>query len=237
MTNARTQKSLVLTVLLVFLGAAPASAQEIGYSWLDMSFMAQDIDRTGVQVPVIGQSVEVAGSDGSGVRFRGSIGTWNNLYMFLDYGSTDIDVEAVITNNQGVFETSDEFDFTAIRGGLGLKISIFEKTDLFAEVTYDSTDFDFGSFAGENFDTDAQDLGGALGFRTLFGDNFELAIKGRYSAVGDVDLNTLEFDTDTLVSVGFAWKVLRGLSIVGEYESGEFSNYSLGFRLYLDEDF
>ena len=70
----------------------------------------------------------------------------------------------------------------------------------------------------------------------MFGDHFELTVKGRYSAVGDVDLNTLEFDTDTLYSVGFAWSVLRGLSIVGEYESGEFSSYSLGFRLYLDED-
>jgi len=201
-----------------------------------MSFMGQDIDRSGVQVPIPGQSVEVAGSDGSGIRFRGSIGTWKNLYLFVDYGSTDIDVDAIIRNSQGTFEASDEFDFTSIRGGLGWKWSVFNKTDLFAEVSYDSTDFDFGSFAGENFDADAQEIGGALGFRTLFGDNFEVKLKGRYTEVGDIDLSTLEFDSDTLYSIGFAWNVIRGFSIVGDYETGEFSSYALGFRLDLDED-
>jgi hypothetical protein len=227
---------MVLAALLLLFGAGPTAAQEIRYSWLDMSFMAQDIDRSGVQVPIPGQSVEVAGSDGSGIRFRGSVGTWKNLYLFVNYASTDIDVDAVITNSQGVFVASDEFDFTAIRGGLGWKWSVFNKTDIFAEVSYDSTDFDFGSFAGENFDADAQEMGGALGFRTLFGDHFEVKVQGRYTDVGDIDLNTLEFDSDMLYSVGFSWTVIRGLSIVGDFESGEFSSYALGFRLDLDED-
>jgi hypothetical protein len=30
--------------------------------------------------------------------------------------------------------------------------------------------------------------------------------------------------------------VIRGLSIVGDYESGEISSWSVGFRLDLDED-
>jgi len=236
MNKVQVQGSMALAALLLFFGAGPAAAQDISYSWMDMSFMGQDIDRSGVQVPIVGQSVEVAGSDGSGIRFRGSVGTWKNLYLFVDYGSTDIDVHAVITNNQGVFEDDDEFDFTSIRGGLGWKYSVFNKTDIFAEVSYDSTDFDFGSFAGENFDADAQEIGGALGFRTLFGDHFELKVQGRYTKVGDIDLNTLEFDNDTLYSIGFAWELIRGLSIVGDFESGEFSNYALGFRLDLDED-
>jgi len=227
---------MVLAALLLIFGAGPAAAQDIRYSWLDMSFMGQDIDRSGVQVPIPGQSVEVAASDGSGIRFRGSVGTWKNLYLFVNYASTDNDVDVVITNSQGVFEDSDEYDFTAIRGGLGWKYSIFNKTDIFAEVSYDSTDFDFGSFAGENFDADAQEIGGALGFRTLFGDHFEVKVQGRYTKVGDIDLNTLEFDDDTLYSIGFAWNLLRGFSIVGDFESGEFSSYALGFRLDLDED-
>ena len=236
MKKVQIQGSMVLTVLLLLFGAGPAAAQEIRYSWLDMSFMGQDIDRSGVQVPIPGQSVEVAGSDGSGIRFRGSVGTWHNLYLFVSYGSSDIDVDAVITNAQGVFEAKDEFDFTSIRGGLGWKWSVFNKTDLFAEVSYDSTDLDFGSFAGEDFDIDAQEIGGALGFRTLIGDHFEVKVQGRYTNVGDVDLNTLEFDSDTLYSIGFAWNVIRGFAIVGDFESGEFSSYALGFRLDLDED-
>ena len=70
----------------------------------------------------------------------------------------------------------------------------------------------------------------------MFGDHFELKVQGRFSSVGDVDLNTLEFDNDTLYSVGFAWELIRGFSVVGDFESGEFSSYALGFRLDLDED-
>jgi hypothetical protein len=236
MKQIRIRGSVVVSALLLVSSVNLASAQEISYAWLDMSFIGQEVDRGGVQVPIPGQSVEIAGSDGDGIRFRGSVGAWKNLYLFVDYGSTDIDVDAVITNEQGVFEASDEFDFTAIRGGVGLKFSIFNKTDIFAEVSYDSTDFDFGSFAGEEFDIDAQEVGGAVGFRTLFGDHFELKVQGRYTNVGDIDLNTLEFDSDTLYSIGFAWEVIRGFSIVGDYESGEFSSYGLGFRLDLSED-
>jgi hypothetical protein len=236
MKQIRFRGAAVASALLLVSSTNLASAQEISYAWLDMSFISQEIDRGGVQVPIPGQSVEIAGSDGDGIRFRGSVGAWKNLYLFVDYGSTDIDVDAIITNEQGVFEASDEFDFTSIRGGLGFKYSIFNNTDIFAEVSYDSTDFDFGSFAGEEFDIDAQEVGGALGFRTLFGDHFELKVQGRFTDVGDIDLNTMEFDSDTLYSIGFAWELIRGFSIVGDYESGEFSSYGLGFRLDLAED-
>ena len=207
MNKQRILRVVAFPVALLLFCAGPAAAQEVRYSWMDISFVGQEIDRSGVQVPVPGQSVEVFGSDGDGIRFRGSLGTWNNLYLFVSYASTDIDVDAIITNAQGVFETSDEFDFTAVRGGVGVKWSIFQKTDIFAEVSYDSTDLDFGSFAGENFDAEGREVGGALGFRTMFGDHFELKVAGRFTDVGDIDLNTLEFDSDTLVSVGFAWEL------------------------------
>ena len=97
-------------------------------------------------------------------------------------------------------------------------------------------DFDFGSFAGENFDMDAQDVGVAIGIRKMFGDDLQLRLYGRYSAVGKADLKTLEFDNDTLVGAGFGFTLIRGLSIVGDFETGEFSNWSIGFRLDLDED-
>ena len=236
MKNVRIQGAVALSALLLFFCASPAAAQEVRYSWLDMSYVSQDVDRSGVQVPIPGQSVEVAASDGKGVRFRGSLGTWKNLYLYVNYASTDISVDAIITNEQGVFVSDDEFDFTTIRGGVGWKYSVFNKTDIFAEVSYDSTDFDFGSFAGENFDISEQDIGGALGFRTVFGDHFELKVQGRFTPVGDIELNTLAYDSDTLYSVGFAWELIRGFSIVGDVETGEFSSYALGFRLDLDED-
>ena len=235
MVRFRLWAAAMLAILLAA-PLAPASAQEIRYSWMDFSFMAQDIDRQGTLVPIAGQTVDVDGSDGSGVRFRGSFGTWKNLYLFIDYGSTDIDVDAVVTNAGGMFPASDEFDFTAIRGGLGWKYPVFNKTDMFLELSYDSVDYDFGSFAGEDFDMDQKDVGGAIGVRTLFGDDFELRVQGRYTSVGDAELTLGVFDSDVLYGVGFAWQVMRGLSIVGDYEAGEAGSYSVGFRLDLSED-
>jgi Outer membrane protein beta-barrel domain len=223
-------------VLFLTTLSATATGQEVRYSWLDMSFMAQDVDRMGTQVPIAGQTVEVDASDGSGVRFRGSIGTWHNLYLFIDYGATDIDVAALITNAGGQFPTEDEFDYTTVRGGIGLKIPLGGRTDIYGEVSYDSLDLDFGSFAGEDFDTDGQDAGGAIGLRTMLTDDLELRAYGRYTKVGNIDLNTGVFDDDTLFGAGFGWQIIRGLSIVGDYEAGEFSNWSIGFRLDLKED-
>jgi hypothetical protein len=231
---------LCLGALVLAFGSGEAEAQELRYSWLDMSFMGQDVSRAG-SLPSPGvpdQIVDIAVSDGTGVRFRGSVGTWNNFYLMLDYGSTDIDLVGSVSN-PGVPEPevfADEFDYTAIRGGIGLRFSIFDATDIYGEITYDSLDFDFGSFAGEDFDMGREEVGGTLGVRTMFGDHFQVGVHGRFTNVGDADLTTGIFDTDTLIGVGFAWELIRGLSLVGDFESGEFSSWSVGFRLDLDED-
>ena len=225
-------------VLLLTTLSAAATAQEIRYSWLDMSFMAQDVERMGTQqvLTIPPQTVDVNASDGDGIRFRGSIGTWHNLYLFVDYGSTDIDVAALVSTTVDQRPAQDEFDYTTIRGGIGLRIPLGFKTDIYGEVSYDSLDLDFGSFAGENFDTDDQDVGGAIGIRAMLNDDLELRAYGRYTSVGDVDLNTAMFGEDTLFGAGFGWQIIRGMSIVADYEAGEFSSWSVGFRLDLDED-
>ncbi len=226
-------------LVVVLVGSSfTADAQDLRYSWLDMSFMAQDVGRSGSLSPLPGQVVDISANDGTGVRFRGSIGTWKNFYLVFDYGSTDIDLKGVVTNSNTGFvqEIEDEFDYTAVRGGLGLRFPLRYDTDIFGEITYDSLDLDFGSFAGEDFDMGRKEAGGTLGVRTMFGDHVQAYLHARYSAVGDADLTTGIFDTDTLIGVGVAWELIRGLSLVGDYESGEFSSFSIGFRLDLSED-
>jgi len=231
---------LVLGILLSAGMSSDVLAQEVRYKWLDMSFMAQNAEVIATSTtPIVGQTVDVAGTDGNGIRFRGSVGTWHNMYLFVDYGSTDIDVAAIVTNPAGEqFPATDEFDFTTVRAGLGVRIPIGwgPATDLFAEVTYDSLDLDFGSFAGESLDISNKDVGGALGLRAMLNDNWEVRAYGRYTSNGEVDLIAEEFDTDTVFGVGFGWQIVRGFSIVGDYETGEYTNWSLGFRLDLDED-
>jgi hypothetical protein len=227
----------IFVALLLPLIWSGSMAQDVRYSWFEISFVGQDVDKSGSQTDIgLGQTVDISATDGNGIKFRGSVGTWKNLFAFIDYSSSDIDVSALVTNAQGQFPAEDEFDFTTVRGGVGLKWSLTPKTDIYGAVAYDSTDFDFGSFAGENFDTDFQDVGVTIGVRSMLSDEIELRAHARHTAVGDVDLNTGAMESDTLYGVGFGFELVRGLSITGDYESGIFSNWNIGFRLDLDED-
>lgn len=228
---------LACSVVFAALASGTAGAQELRYSWLDLSFVGQDVDRQGIQqTPVPGQTTEANAKDGDGVRFRGSFGTWYNFYVLGEYTSSDIDVDVVVRNDQGEFPASDEFDLTRIRGGIGWRYPVHFATDLYAELTYDSLDYDFGSFAGEDFDTDDQDVGGTLGIRHMVNDDIQVYAYGRYSNHADLNLDTLEFDTGQFYGAGFVWEIVRGLSLVGDYESGEVTTWAIGFRLDLDED-
>ena len=230
--------AVYLSILALVTLSHSAAAQEVRYSWLDMSYTAQDVDRAGFLASpgILYQIVDIAVTDGSGVRFRGSLGTWKGFYLMVDYSSTDVDLTGTVTNPGFTDDIEDEFDYTTIRGGIGLKFSIFESTDIYGEVTYDSLDFDFGSFAGEDFDMGGKGAGATLGVRTMFGDHFQMELRVRYSDVGDADLTGGFFETDTPIGAGFAWEVIRGLSIVGDVEEGDFTSWSVGFRMDFDED-
>jgi len=227
----------IIAALLLIAVSSSATAQDIRYSWFDIAFDQQDVGKSASFADiVVGQSVDIATTDGSGIRFQGSVGTWHNLFAYVDFKSSDINVTAVVTNSLGQFTDSDEFDYTSVRGGVGLRWPLTLKTDIYGLVTYDSTDFDFGSFAGEDFDIGEKDIGATLGVRSLFGDKVELRASVRYSGVGDVDLSNRFMAPDTLFGVGFGYELIRGLSITGDFESGQFSSWNIGFRLDLDEN-
>jgi hypothetical protein len=230
-------RSAGLLVIGLLFAASSAMAQDLRYSWFEISFLAQDIDKSASRTDIaINQTVNISALDGSGVRFRGSLGTWRNFFAYIDFNSSDIDVDVEVNNAQGQFLASDEFDFTAVRGGIGYRWPLTLRTDVYGAVSYDSSNLDFGILANEDFDTDDTAVGGVVGLRSMISDKLELSVSARYSEVGDVDLVTGEFDADILFSVGFGYELVRGLSITGDFESGKFSSFSLGFRLDLDED-
>ncbi|GEM_PF-1436441 len=233
------RRQLWLLALLGFAAvlAGRADAQDVRYSWFEIDYVSQDAELEGVQAnPGLNQQVNIQTSDGSGVRFRGSIGTWHNLYVFVDYTSVDPDVAGVVTNDQGEFPAMDEFDLTTVRGAVGYRIPLGYGTDINAELSYDSLDFDFGSFAGEDFDTGDRGFGAAVALRKVFADRLELRAHVRYSSVGKADLTTLEVEEDTLAGVGLSYMFIRGLSLSLDYETGEIDSIGVGFRLDLDEN-
>ena len=227
----------IASALLLMAFSSTTLAQDVRYSWFEIAYVSQDVSKDGTRTDeLIGQTVDISATDGNGIKFSGSFGTWHNLFAFVDFNSSDISVNALVSNDLVEEAAEDEFDFTTVRGGVGVKWSLTPKTDIYGAVSYDSTDLDFGSFAGESFDVGGKDVGGEVGIRSIFGNKVELRANVRYSGVGDVDLNTGEMDTDTLFGVGFGYELIRGLSITGDYESGQFSSWSIGFRLDLDED-
>ena len=245
---ARRFAGMAAVILIAFASNSAQAQGDIRYSWFEISYVGQDVSKSGSRLsliaPGIPQIVDIETTDGTGVMFRGSMGTWHNLYAFVDFSSSDIAVVATITNTitgEQSAPAKDEFDFTTIRGGIGYKYQLRIGTDLFGEVSYESLDLDFGSFVGggsaESFDTNAQDFGGKLGIRTLFGDQFEGRAFVRYTNVGNVDLSNPPggFDSDTLFGIGAGYEVVRGLAITADFETGEFTNWNIGFRLDLDE--
>jgi len=226
-----------VAALLLIAASSVTMAQDVRYSWFEIGFLGQDVDRAGTLTDtVINQTVDVAAKNGNGIKFRGSVGTWHNMFAFVEFDSSDIDVDAVVTNSLGSFSARDQFDFTRVSGGVGVRWPLSHKTDIYGAVSYDSTNLDFGSFAGEDFDASDKDIGARIGIRSMIRDKLELRASARYSKVGDVDLNTGAMDGDTLFGVGVGYELIRGLSITGDFESGKFSSWTIGFRLDLDED-
>lgn len=231
------RKALPAALLLTALSGTASAEDDLRYSWFQISYANQDVSKDGLQsIPELNQTVAIDTSDGDGIDFRASLGTWRNFYLFGAFTSTDIDDKAVVTNDQGVFPGSDEFDLTTIRGGLGYRYQIGFNTDIYGELSYDSLDYDFGSFAGENFDADDQGPGAALGIRTLLKDKLELRAYGRFTSAGDVDLSTGDIDDDALFGGGFGYTLIQGLSVTGDFEVGEIDTWTLGIRLDLSEN-
>lgn len=233
-------RALAAAALLVFMSAGTiANAQEVRYSWFEFGFSGQDVGRTGTGFdPVNPQTVDISATDGTGVSFKGSVGTWKNFYAFFSFTSTNPTSVAIVTGPAGPSEPAeDEFDLTTISGGIGYRYALTFKTDLIGAVTYDSVDYDFGRpIPNVDFDLDEKDFGGLLGVRSMINDEFEVRAHARYSNVGDVDLTAKVFDADVLFGVGLGFTVFRGLAISVDYETGELSTWSVGFRLDLDED-
>ena len=237
----RTCHALTLTGLLLGLTApiTSATAQEVRYSWFEFGVAGQDVSRTGTAFdPVNPQTVDVVATDGTGIRFRGSVGTWKNLYAFLDFTSTNPTSTVIVTGPGGPSAPAeDEFDLSTIRAGIGLKFALTYKTDVIGEVTYDNVNYDFGNpIPNVDLDIEESDVGALLGLRSMLNDDLEARIHARFTNLGDVDLTTQTFDSDVLFGVGIGWTIVRGLSISVDYESGELATWAVGFRLDLDED-
>jgi hypothetical protein len=215
---------------LCLCAANVSSASELSYTFLDFRYVANDIEATGAQDPVPGQTVEGKTEDGDGVGVGGFVAIGERFYFVGSYQSAIIDLEGVVSNPLGVTSVRDNFDFVETSVGFGYLKELRPNLDLTAEITYDQADYDFGSFAGEDFDSNDGGAGGKVGFRWNPVEPLEVAWYARYSPVGSVLISTRELEADTLVGLGVNWYFIEDLGVGLTYESGDVETMTVSMR-------
>jgi hypothetical protein len=174
--------------------------------------------------------VAVLTDDGDGISIGGSVSIGTRFFVAGRYQTSIVDVSGVITNPLGTTAVTDTFDLIQTRVAFGYQKELNENFDIVFELSYDSSEYDFGSFAGENFDMGSTGVGASAGFRWNPRTPFELYGAAHANPVGKGDLQALEFDSETRVRLGAMWYFLEDLGVGLDYEAGDVDTVSLSMR-------
>jgi hypothetical protein len=210
--------------------AAPSHASELSYTFLDFRYVANDIDAVAEQTPVPTQTVTVNTEDGDGISVGGSVAIGERFYVVGSYQSAIIDVTGEVVNLLGITPVDDNFDFVVTSLGFGYQKELKPTLDLNAELTFDAADYDFGSFAGEDFDTHDSGVGAKAGVRWNPIEPLEVAGFVRWNPVGKPNLTEQRLDSDTLVGVGIGWYFIEDLGVAVNYEVGTVDTLTVSMR-------
>lgn len=216
--------------LLGLLSAGTAAGSDLSYTYVDFRVLNNSLDLTGTDTPVAGQTVGIETSDGDGISVAGSVQLPAGFYLAGSFNSSIIDVTSTITSPLTVAEVRDDFDLISSSFGIGYRHEIGENFDAIAELSYDTADLDFGSLAGEDFDTDGSGVAAKIGFRWNPRPPFELYALGGVSPVAEVSLNDRSFDSGGVVNAGFRWYFFQDLGFGLDYQSGDLSALTLSMR-------
>ena len=217
-------------VAVAAVGALAAEASELSYTYVDFQAYSNKSNQFGEQVPVPGQTVRVRTADGDGIAIGGAASIGERFYIGGRFQTAIVDVGAVITNPFGVTAAEDNFDLIQSRLAFGYYKELRENLDLVAELSLESTEYDFGSFAGERFDMKDEDVGVRVGFRWNPRTPLEVSGHVHHSPVGKADLTKRVFESDTSVGVGVMWYFFQDLGIGLDYASGEIDSVAFSMR-------
>jgi hypothetical protein len=226
----RRSRSLPLLAAAAAVFAPIAGASELSYTYVDFQATSNKTDQAGAQVPVPGQTVSVRTEDGDGISIGGAASIGERFYVGGRFQTAIIDVDGVITNPFGVTTARDNFDLIQSRLAFGYYRELRENLDLTVEGSLESTEYDFGSFAGESFDVRDEGVGMRVGFRWNPRQPLEVAGHVHHSPVGKANLTAGEFDSDTSIGVGVMWYFFQDLGIGLDYASGEVDSVAFSMR-------
>ncbi len=225
----RLVKPFVIPALLGF-AAASARASDLDYTYIDFRVLDSRFDAAGTQRPIPEQPVHTQAHGGSGISIAGSLGLPSRFYVAGRFDSSVINVETRITSPLAEQTVADQFDLVSSRFGLGYRLPLGTRLDVVAELSYDTAQLDFGSLAGENFDTKGTGLAARAGFRWNPKPSVEVFGTAGRSPVAHVSLDDRSFSSGGVVDAGFRWFFFKDLGLGLDYASGATSALTLSMR-------
>lgn len=215
---------------LLAASAGPALASELSYTYIDFRVLNNSVEASGTQSPIVGQDVMLDAGGGDGISVAGSLALPSGFYLAGSFNSSIIDVDATITSPLAVATVADDFDLIRSSFGVGYSRELSENFDVIFELTYDAAEFDFGSLAGEDFDTEDSGAAARAGFRWNPREPFELYATAGNSPVGEVVLSERRFDSAMVVNTGIRWYFFEDLGLGVDYQSGDLSALTVSMR-------
>jgi hypothetical protein len=219
---------LVAAAALLVTGTV--SASDLSYTFVDFGAISVSSDAVAVQSPALGQTVAIEPGDGDGLSVAGSLAIGRRFYAGGSFQNSVVDVEAQVMSPLATATLTGNFDLVSTRAMFGYVQPIGERLDIYFEVSHDTVEYDFGSFAGENFDTDDSGAGFGVGVRFNPNPSLELFAGAHGSSVGAVDLNARTFDSDTTASAGLRWYFFEDLGLGVDYRSGDADSLLITLR-------
>lgn len=227
MTRVRKSSAFLCVVAL---GSANLEASELSYTFIDFSSLNQSVGIYGNQQPDPNQNVFVQSDNADGIALSGSLGITERFFLSGEFTTSIVDVTGTITSPLTQVTVEDTYDLLTSRVGFGYVLPIGENFDFLFDVSYDSREVDFGSLAGENFDSKDSGIGYGVGMRWNPTRAVELHAITRIQPVGETLLDTLEFDSEVVAQAGIFWYVLEDLGLGASFESGQVDTVSLSVR-------
>ncbi len=229
------KKTVTLRRLAVWaiVAAAPsltARATDLSYTYLDFQSLNNSVETTAEQSPFPGQTVRIQTSSGNGIGAVGSYAFGGHFYFGGYYKSSVIDYSGVVTSAIATDQATGTFDLVMGNLALGYVHKFGDALDFTAEVGYESSNYDFGSIGGENFDLKDSGAAASVGLRWNPRKPFELFVTGHYSAVEKADLTAHRYESGTSIKAGFRWYFFQNLGLGLEHESGDIDVTTISMR-------
>ena len=215
---------------LIALVSPGVAASDLTYTFVDFGALGVASGLSGTRSPAAGQTVTVESGEGDGLTVGGSLALGQRFYLGAAYESAIVEVDASIRSPLATVSTGGNFDLVTTRAALGYVVRAGEELDIYFEASYDTVDYDFGSFAGESFDVDDGGAGVGVGLRWNPTPSVEVFAGAHGSSVGEVNLGTSSLGEGVQGSFGLRFYFFRDLGLGFDLRSGDVDSLAVSLR-------